>query len=210
VTATSVANSAISATATVQLNLGTSTLNVNATTIPFGSVTVNTTSTQQVILTSTGTAPVTVSAAMVSGTGFTDSGIAFPITLNPSQSATLNVQLDPTVAGSVTGQLTITSTSSTNGTDVIPMSATAVAATYAVNLSWEAPTGSTDPVAGYNIYRAPSGSSTYALLNSSDDTSTTFVDSTVQGGVTYDYVVDSVDSSGVESVPSNMIVVVLP
>jgi fibronectin type 3 domain-containing protein len=130
--------------------------------------------------------------------------------LNPSQAATLNVQLDPTVAGSVSGQLTVTSNSSTNGTDVIPMSATAVAATYAVNLSWEAPTGSPDPVAGYNIYRAPSGSSTYALLNSSDDTSTTFVDSTVTGGVTYDYIVDSVDSSGVESVPSNMIVVVLP
>ncbi len=211
VTATSVANPAVSAHATVQLNLSTSTLNINATSISFGSVTVNTTSTQQVILTSTGTAPVTVTAATVTGTGFTRAGGAFPITLNPSQTVSLNVLFDPTVTGLASGQLTITSNSSTNSTAVIPLSGTVVAAvSYTVNLSWDAPTSSADPVAGYNIYRSPSGSSTYALLNSAGDTATTYVDSTVQTGLTYDYIVDSVDASGVESVPSNMIVVSLP
>jgi fibronectin type 3 domain-containing protein len=57
---------------------------------------------------------------------------------------------------------------------------------------------------GYNVYRAGAGSTSYQLLNSSSDTQTTYVDSVVQSGQTYDYVVKSVDSSGVESSPSNM------
>ena len=34
------------------------------------------------------------------------SGAAFPVTLNPSQSATLSVQFDPTATGAAAGQLT--------------------------------------------------------------------------------------------------------
>jgi hypothetical protein len=211
VTATSVANTAVSASATVQLNLGAPTLNINAISIPFGNVVVNTTSTQELTLTSTGTAPVTVTAATLTGIGYTMSGgVAFPATLNPTQSVTLNVVFDPTVTGPASGQLTITSNSSTNSTDVIPLSGTGETASYAVSLSWDAPASSSDPVAGYNIYRSLSGSSAYELLNSSVDTATTYVDNTVQAGLTYDYIVESVDASGVESAPSNMIVVSIP
>ena len=39
-------------------------------------------------LSSTGTAPVTINSAALSGTGFTMSGATFPVTLNPTQSAT--------------------------------------------------------------------------------------------------------------------------
>ena len=138
------------------------------------------------------------------------SGVTFPITLNPTQAVTLNVMFDPTATGSAPGQLTITSNSSTNGTAVIALSGTGTAASYAVDLSWDAPGSSSDPVAGYNVYRAPSGSSTYVLLNSTDDTATTYVDSTVQDGLIYDYIVESVDASGVESVASNMVAVTIP
>jgi fibronectin type 3 domain-containing protein len=124
--------------------------------------------------------------------------------------ATLEVQFDPTAAGAATAQLTITSNSSTNGTVVIPLTGTGTAASYAVDLSWDAPSSSTDPVAGYNVYRSPSGSSTYVLLNSSVDALTTYVDSTVLDGTTYDYIVESVDSSGVESVPTSPITVPIP
>ena len=210
VTATSVANPAVSARAIVQLNLSTPTLNINATTISFGSVVVNTSSTQQVTLTSTGTAPVTVSAVTVTGAGFTESGGTFPITLNPSQAVTFSILFHPTVTGVASGQLMVTSNSSTNGSAVIPLSATVVAASYTVDLSWVAPTNSPDPVVGYHVYRAPVGSSTYALLNSGADTSTAYVDSTVTSGLSYDYIVDSVDASGVESIPSNIIVVAIP
>jgi hypothetical protein len=210
ITATSVANPAVSASATVSLALLTPTLSINATSIPFGSVVVNTISTQLVTLTSTGTAPVTISAATLAGTGYTMSGVTFPVTLNPTQAVTLSVLFDPTITGLASGQLTITSNSSTNSTVVIPLSGTGVAASYEVNLSWDAPSSSVDPVAGYNIYRSPDGSSTYQLLNSTIGNSTTYLDTTVQAGLTYDYIVESVDASSVDSTPSNMIVVTIP
>jgi len=198
------------ATVTLTVNQATSTLSINATSVGFGDVVLNTAATQSVTLTSTGTAAVTVNSATVTGTGFTLSAPTFPATLTPGQTATLSVQFDPTTAGAATGSLTITSTSSSNGTAVIPLTGTGTAASYAVDLSWYAPGSSPDPVAGYNVYRSPSGSSTYQLLNSLVDTETTYVDSTVQDGLSYDYIVESVDALGNESVPTSPIVVTIP
>jgi fibronectin type 3 domain-containing protein len=120
------------------------------------------------------------------------------------------VQFDPTSAGAATGQLTITSNSSTNGTATITLSGTCTAAFYTVNLSWNAPSTSTDPVAGYNIYRTLSDSSKYVLLNSSIDTDTSYADSTVMSGNTYGYITTTLDASGVESSPSNVFTVTIP
>jgi fibronectin type 3 domain-containing protein len=120
------------------------------------------------------------------------------------------VQFYPSTAVAATGQLTIVSNSSTNGTVVIPLSGTGSAALYSVDLSWDAPTSSADPVAGYSIYRAPSGSSTYQLLGSSVGTEATYVDATVAAGQTYDYEVESVDASGVGSVPTSPLSVAIP
>jgi fibronectin type 3 domain-containing protein len=122
----------------------------------------------------------------------------------------LAVQFDPAAVGAATGQLTITSTSSTNGTALIPLTGTGIAASYAVDLSWDAPVNSPDPVVGYNVYRAPSGSSTYQLLNSTVDSQVTYVDATVEDGQIYDYIVESVDSSGVQSVPTSPLAVTIP
>jgi fibronectin type 3 domain-containing protein len=85
-----------------------------------------------------------------------------------------------------------------------------VAASYEVNLTWTAPTNSTDPVASYNVYRSPSGGSSYQLLNSVAVTQTTYADTTVQAGQTYDYIVESADSSGDLSAPSNMAAATIP
>jgi hypothetical protein len=164
--------------------------------------------TQSLTLTSTGTSSVTISAATLTGTGFTMSGVTFPVTLTPGQVATLAVQFDPTTAGAATGQLTLTSNSSTGNTATISLTGTGTAPE--VELSWNAPSSSTDPVAGYNIYRSTGGSSSYQLLNSSVNTQTTYVDTTVQNGLVYDYIVESVDASGVVSVPSNTISVTTP
>ena len=192
----------------LQLNAAVPTLSISATTLAFGNVGVNTASTQTVTLNSTGTAAVTVSAATVTGTGFTVAGATFPVTLNPGQTVTLDVQFEPTATGAATGQLTIQSNSSTNGTAMISLGGTGTLPE--VDLSWDAPSSSPDPVAGYNIYRSTGGSSTYQLLNSSIDTETTYVDSTAQTGTAYTYYVESVDSSGVESVPSNQVNVTIP
>ena len=99
---------------------------ISATSVVFGNVVVNTPATQTLTLTSTGAVPVTISGAALTGLGFTVSGATFPITLNPGRTATLSVQFDPAAAGSATGQLTITSNSSTNST-VIGLSGTGTA-----------------------------------------------------------------------------------
>ena len=186
------------------------TLTISPTSVAFGNVTVNTATTLPVTLTSTGTAPVTVSSAALTGTGYTMSGATFPVTLNPNLAVTLEVQFDPTVTGAASGQLTIQSNSSTNATAVISLSGTAETVIHQVDLSWDAPSSSADPIVGYNIYRSPGGSSTYQLVNSSVDSQTTYVDSTVQTGLTYDYYVESVDPAGVESVPSNEVAATVP
>jgi hypothetical protein len=126
VTATSVADSTKSASSSVSLVVPT--LSINATSVAFSNVVVNTAATQSVTLTSTGTAPVTINAAALTGAGFTVSGVTFPVTLNPGQAATLSVQFDPTVTGAATDQLTITSNSSTGAMAVISLTGTGTAA----------------------------------------------------------------------------------
>jgi hypothetical protein len=209
VTLTASANS-VATTFALQLGTATPTLSTSATTIAFGTVNLNSPATQSLILTSTGSAAVTVSAATVSGTGFTISGGPFPVTLNPNQTVSISAQFDPTVTGAATGQLAITSNSSTGSSAVVSLSGTGVAVLYEVNLTWDAPTSSPDPVAGYNVYRSPSGSTIYQQLNTTVVTQTSYMDTNVQDGQTYDYIVESVDASGVTSSPSNTAAVPIP
>jgi fibronectin type 3 domain-containing protein len=136
--------------------------------------------------------------------------LTFPLTLNPGQTATLSVAFNPITAVLSTGTLTISSNSASNGTVTIALSGTGISVSYDVDLSWSAPTDNTDPVSGYRIYRAPTGSSTYQVLNSSLNTPTTFTDASVVSGTTYQYYVTSVDAAGAESVPSNIATIAIP
>jgi hypothetical protein len=179
-------------------------------------VDLNTPATQPVTLTSTGTGAVTINAASVTGAGFSVSGATFPLTLNPNQTATLYVVFSPTVAGSATGQLSIASNSSSGATTVVNLTGTGGIAgagqtvSYNVNLSWIAPASSPDPVAGYNIFRAPTGTALYQQLNTSAVTATDYVDGNVQSGTTYDYMVQSIDGSGNSSANSDAATVAVP
>jgi hypothetical protein len=206
-------NSSTGSTAVVSLS-GTGTtansqLTLSATTLSFGSVTVNSSTTQSLTLTSSGTSPVTVNAASITGSGFTLVGGSFPVTLNPNQSTTLQVQFKPTAAGSAAGNLTISSNSTSGSTAGVSLSGTGTATPHEVDLSWAAPGSSADPAAGYNVYRSTGGGADQ-LINASILTATTYVDSTVVSGSTYSYNVKSVDSNGVESVSSNQITVTIP
>jgi hypothetical protein len=187
-----------------------SSLNVSTTTIAFGTVNLNTPATQSVTLTATGTTAVTISGASVTGTGFSLSGATFPVTLNPNQTVQLFVAFDPTAAGSATGQLKITSNASSGATTLVNLTGTGQGVTYQVNLSWNAPASSADPVAGYNVFRAPTGSSAFQQVNTAEVTTTNYIDGSVQNGTTYDYVVRSVDASGGISDPSNTYTATIP
>src|ERR1039457_1452381 len=164
----------LSRTFALQLNASVPALSINATSLAFGSVVVNTTATPQPItLTSTGTVPVTISAAALTGTGFAVSGVTFPMTLNPGQAATLNIVFDPTAVGAATGQLTITSNSSTNSTAVVSLSGTGTtgtgsAALSALSCSSGVMTGSgTDACTVTLTAAAPSGGLSVNLSSSS-------------------------------------------
>jgi hypothetical protein len=209
VTLTATAGS-VSKTYALQLNAGVSTLGISVSSISFGSISINTATSQTVTLSSTGTAAVTINSATVTGTGFSLSGMTFPATLNPGQNAALSVVFDPTATGAVTGQVTFSSNSSTKSTATISLSGTGTAATHQVNLTWDAPSSSTDPVTGYNLYRATSGTVSYILLNSSSSTQLSYADSTVKSGQSYNYIVKSVDASGVESDASNITTATIP
>ena len=197
-----------SQTFALQLNTGSAGLTLSSTNIAFGNVVVGSPATQAVTLTASGTAPVTVNSATATGTGFTVSGMTFPTTLNAGQTATLNVQFNPTVSGAATGQVTVSSSATGSGTNSVSLTGTGTY--HQVSLTWDAPSGSANPISGYNVYRAPSGSSSYTMLNSSPGSQTTYTDSNAQTSTTYQYYVTAVDSTGAESTPSNTATVAVP
>lgn len=199
----------ISESFALQLNAALRVLSANASQVSFGLVAVNSTATQSVMLTSSGTQAVTVESTSLTGSGFSIGGLAFPVTVNPGQSILLQLEFVPTIAGAVSGQITISSNATAGGTMAIPVSGTG-GVPYAVNLTWAAPTSSADAVVGYKVYRSIGGASSYQLLNSAVNTGTTFTDTTVANGQSYVYYVTSVDVAGGESVPSNTFDVAIP
>lgn len=82
-------------------------------------------------------------------------------------------------------------------------------ASYGVQLAWDAPSAGTDPIAGYDVYRAVSGSGNFALLNGPVVSTTSYSDMNVPSG-NWDYEVRSVDASGVSSAPSNVFTIAVP
>ena len=200
---------AVNETYAISLGAATPLLTLGASSVAFGDVSLKTTATQSVVLTSSGTAPLTISAGAVKGTGFGMTGLSFPLTLNPGSSATMEVAFDPTTAGSDTGSVTLT-TNTSAGTATISLSGTGQAASYEVQLSWVAPASSSVPIAGYYVFREASGGSSYQQLNSTLDATTSYTDSTVVDSTTYSYYVESVDSEGNVSAPSTPFTVTIP
>jgi hypothetical protein len=177
--------------------------------LSFGDVQVNAAAAETITITSSGTAALTIAAVSVTGSGFTASGLTLPATLNPEQTATLEITFDPGATGAVTGNVTLT-TNASPGSATIALSGIGVIAAYEIDLTWDAPVGSADPPVGYNVFRAVNGSSVYTLLNSTVDASTSYADTTVQNGNTYSYYVESVDAEGNASAPSNNFTATIP
>jgi hypothetical protein len=183
-------------------------LTVTPTTVDFGTVTVSKSSSQIITLSSTGSAPVTINSLTMSGSNFSVTGLTAPTSLNPGQSASLTLVFAPTATGAASGQLTITSNSSANPTATVLLSGNGTQ--HIVDLNWKAPAASSDPPAGYHVYRSISGANAYQFLGTVDVSLTAYTDLTAQSATTYDYVVKSVDTQGVESTPSNVTTAVIP
>lgn len=79
---------------------------------------------------------------------------------------------------------------------------------HSSTLAWIASTST--GVTGYNVYRGTTSGGPYTLLNATPVSAITYVDSTVQAGLTYYYVVKSVGSGGSLSVASSEVVATVP
>lgn len=140
-----------------------------------------------------------------------------------SASCVASVTFSPTATGTRTATLTFT-TSAAGSPQSVPLTGTGLALRpnpptgtneiSEVNLAWLAATGGTDPnpIAGYNVYRGTVSGGPYTKLTASllGAKVLSYADLTVTAGVTYYYVVTSVDSVGNESLFSRQIVIVAP
>jgi Abnormal spindle-like microcephaly-assoc'd, ASPM-SPD-2-Hydin len=184
-------------------------LAANPASIAFGSVTLNTTTTQTVQLSNPSASSIAISSASTSGPGFRLTGLAVPVTLAPGQNVTFSVMFDPSSSGAASGSVQVMPADATPPL-VIALSGTgvnAVPSSHTVALSW-IPSPST--IVGYNVYRGTQSGGPYAQTNSSLVAGTTYSDSSLAAGQIYWYVVTSVASSGIESAHSNEAMVTVP
>jgi len=109
-------------------------LTITPSSASFGNVTVGSSNSQTIQLTNSGTGVLTISQVGASGTGYSTSALALPLSLNPSQSTTFNVQFAPASAGSVSGSVSIVSNAPNSPTS-INLSGTGVAPTRVLSFS---------------------------------------------------------------------------
>ncbi len=79
---------------------------------------------------------------------------------------------------------------------------------HSASLTWAASTST--GVVGYNVYQRTSSGGSDVLLNSTPVSALTFVDSTVQGGKTYYYVVKAVAGDGSLSAATSEVLAAIP
>jgi len=171
--------------------------------LSFGNVMVGETSTQSTNLSATG-GSVTVSSASSSNSQFAMPGASFPLTIAAGQSVAINVAFTPKSNGASSATLSFSSNASNSHASE---SVAGTGTPPEVSLSWSA---SISQVSGYNVYRRVAPSGTYAKVNSTLDPSTSFLDTTVVGGQTYDYATTAVTSGGEESSYSNQVEIAVP
>lgn len=180
----------------------------SATKVEFGNVAVGGSTSQLVTLTNMAKVNVSIIKVSASGKGFSVSG-GSNMVLAPSQAVTVSVGFNPAAKGKATGTLSVTSDALSGSTVRIALSGSGDAGSgkHSVALNWQA---SSSPTMGYFVYRSAKGNGTLSKLNATLIDSTSFTDSTVVSGETYEYVVTSVNSSNVESAASNQITVTIP
>jgi len=182
-------------------------LTVSPTSVNFGNVTVGSSQSKTVTLTASSN-PVVVSSDSLGSAEYSLKGLSLPLSLAAGQSVPVTVVFSPQSSGTANTNLAFSTGSGSSSSVLTSLTGTGVApVTHTVALSWQP---SVSQVTGYNVYRGSQSGGPYTRMNSSSDSSTNFDDSTVQSGNSYFYQVTSVDSSGVESVPSSPVEAVIP
>ena len=181
--------------------------------IDFGTHAVKSSTSQSVTLTNNGNISMSLSSVDLPGSVFSVSGLSKGVSLAPGQQLQFHVWFRPAAAGASAQTLTINSSSLPTPL-IIAFSGSAsnsvtepTAPTHSVTLNWEAGPSS---VEGYNVYRSEVSGGPYQRINSSLVTSPTYVDTTVQSGGHYFYVVTSLKKNGDESAYSNEVAVNIP
>jgi hypothetical protein len=180
-------------------------LTVSPATLSFGSVVVGQSKSMTATLNATGSS-VTVSAATTGTSEFTLSGHSFPFSIAAGNSATITVTFTPQSSGTASDSASFASNAANTPAEALTGNGTAPPQ-HSVDLTWNP---SASGVNGYNIYRSGTSGGPYSQINTSLDSSTSYIDNTVVAGSTYYYVTTSVDASGVESVNSNQVKAVIP
>ena len=96
-------------------------ISLSSPSVDFGSVSVGTQGTQNLVITNAGAADLTVSMLVLTGSEFSVTGMATPKIIGSGQTAALTLTFVPTAAGSATGSLAITSNDLANSTVNIPL-----------------------------------------------------------------------------------------
>lgn len=185
----------------------TGTLQVNPTAMSFGDVLVGHSGSLSLKVTNAGNSALTTTRGGITGSGFSMIGGLSGLTLQPGQSDSVTVVFEPAVTGNASGTISIVAGTTTTSV-ALSGSGTTGSSSHAVDLSWSASTSSN--VAGYYIERATTSGGPYQILNSSKDTGTSYVDSTVQAGKEYFYVIVAVNTGGQESGPSAQVSATIP
>src|SRR3981081_380058 len=84
-------------------------LSASLSSMTFGNVLVGSNTSQTITLANSGTASVTISQAVVSGTGFSCSVLSVPSTISAGQNASFTTKFSPTSSGTVAGSVSIAS-----------------------------------------------------------------------------------------------------
>jgi hypothetical protein len=170
----------------------------------FSGVTVGGSQNQTGTLTA-GSSSITVSSASWNGTGFSLSGISFPVTIPAGQSVPFTVTFAPQTAGAVNGTVSFVSNASSPTNETF--SGTGIqAAAHSVDLNWN-PDAST--VQGYYVYRGAQTGGPYAKISTLQP-GTSYVDASVSSGQNYYYVVTALGTNSQESSYSNEAVAAIP
>ena len=103
-------------------------ISVSSNSVQFGNVTLNSQGNANLTISNNGGSDLAISATSLSGAEFAMSGITAPKTISAGQSAQVALTFHPTVAGAVTGSLTITSNDPTNPTMTVTLGGTGTTA----------------------------------------------------------------------------------